>query len=360
MPSSGKAKRGGSASRSETAQAVLSRAGATGGGARTPRTGKDAHAEAAELTIVEGRRVLRLTRLQQLWWPDQAITKSDVIEYYRAASDVVVAHLRRRPFTMKRHYNGPRSPFVWIKDAPPELPEWIPVSEQPARSRNGALVRYPLLNDELALLWMVDFGCIDLHVWTSRADRPARPEVVLFDLDAAGVPFTAVVEAALLVRAALAGLGLESVPMTTGGNGMHVRVPLARRHTYEEARALATAVAHALRSAAGDLVTVERSLARRRGVFIDTTMNGHGQQIVAPYSLRPTAAAAVATPLAWDEVDARLRPERFTMPVVLRRLKRHGDLADALLRGDQRLPRDRKTAKAARQPPPHTRHRARP
>lgn len=265
--------------------------------------------------------------------------KADVVDYYQRIAPVLVPHLRGRPFTMKRHFNGPRSPFAWVKDAPPELPEWIRVSAQPAKSRRGALVRYPLVEDELALLWMVEFGCIDLHVWTSRVDRPDRPDTVLFDLDPAGVPFADVVRAALLLREALALLGLESFPMTTGGAGMHVRVPIARRHEYGQVRQFAEVVARALVASSGGLVTVERSLATRHGVFVDTKMNGHGQQVVAPYSLRPLPQAAVATPLDWEEVHDGLEPAQFGLAEVIARAEREADPAAPLLQGRQRLDR---------------------
>src|SRR5215211_7943282 len=268
---------------------------------------------ATRMEVRRGARSVTVTRLDQRWWPDLGIAKADAVDYYRRMAPVVVQHLRERPFTMKRHFNGPRSPFAWVKDAPPELPSWLPLSPQSAKSRGGALVRYPLVGDELALLWMLEFGCIDLHVWTSRADRPERPDVVLFDLDPAGVPFADVARAAVVLRDGLAALGLESYPMTTGGEGLHVRVPVARRHTYPEARKLANVVVAAFVGASSGLVTAERSPARRRGVFVDTKMNGHGQQIVAPYSLRPLPSAAVATPLRWDEVGEGLDPGAFGM-----------------------------------------------
>jgi bifunctional non-homologous end joining protein LigD len=286
-----------------------------------------------------GRRSVRLTRLERLWWPDEEIRKADVVTYYRRVASVLLPHLRDRPFTIKQHYNGPRSPFRWIKDAPPELPAWIPTSAQPARSRGGELVRYPLVNDELALLWMVEYGCVDLHVWPSRADRPDRPDFMLFDLDPAAVEFADVLDAAVLLRDALAALGLESVAMTTGGEGMHVRVPVARRHSHAEARELAEVVAGALVRTSAGLVTTERSLARRRGVFVDTKMNGHGQQIVAPYSLRPRPGGPVAAPLRWDELDERIEPGDFGMERVAERAEREGDLLAPLLHGRQRLDR---------------------
>ncbi len=177
-------------------------------------------------------RTVRLSRLEMLFWPDNGVRKADVVEYYARIAPVVLPHLRDRPFTLKRHYNGPRSPFEWIKDAPAEMPDWIPVAPLPAKSRGGELVRYPLVNDELALLWMIEFGCVDLHVWTSRADLPDRPDYVLFDLDPAGVRFADVVRAAHLLHEALEALGLDAFVRTTGGDGLHVQVPIDRGHTH--------------------------------------------------------------------------------------------------------------------------------
>jgi bifunctional non-homologous end joining protein LigD len=292
-----------------------------------------------ETTVRRGRRSVRLTHLERVWWPDAGIRKADVVAYYAAIAAALLPHVRNRPFTIKQHYTSPRSPFRWVKDAPPELPDWIPVSAQPARSRGGGLVRYPVVNDELALLWMVEFGCIDLHVWTARADRPDRPDFVLFDLDPAGAEFADVVAAAVALREVLAVVALAAVPMTTGGDGLHVRVPVERRHTHAEARAFAEVVAGALVRAAPRLVTSERSPSRRRGVFVDTKMNGHGQQVVAPYSVRPRPGAPVATPLRWNEVRPTLDPRSFTLTHVRDRVERDGDLAAPLLRGRQQLGR---------------------
>jgi bifunctional non-homologous end joining protein LigD len=273
----------------------------------------------------------------QLWWQGRGLRKSDAIAYYRAISPVLLPHLRDRPLTLKRHYNGPRSPFEWIKDAPPDLPEWIRVSPQPAKSRGGARVRYVVVDSLDALLWLVDWGCIDFHVWTSRTDRPDRPDYVLFDLDPAGVGFAEVVEAAQLLREALEALGLESHVKTTGGEGLHVHVPIARRHTHEQAREFAQVVAGALVRASRGLVTGERSPTRRHGVFIDTKMNGHGQQLVCAYSLRPTPAASVATPVGWDELEG-LDPQELTPGVVLERVEQGGDPFARVVTGRRRLP----------------------
>lgn len=247
---------------------------------------------------------------------------SDVSLYYGRIAPVLVPHLRNRPFTIKRHYTSPRSPFVWEKDAPPEMPSWIRVCPQPAKSRRGALVRYPLINSRRALEWVVGYGAVDMHVWLSRCDRPDRPDQLLLDLDPKGGAFADVVRAALAAKEVLEAAGLASVVHTTGGDGMHVRVPLARAHTFEESRVFAYAVA--------ELVEVD-------GVSIDAKMNGHGQQVVSVYSARPPDLV-VATPLHWEEVNERLDPRVFTPAAVLDRLRRYGDLAAPLLRGGQRLP----------------------
>jgi bifunctional non-homologous end joining protein LigD len=248
---------------------------------------------------------------------------SRVLAYYEAISPALLPYLRDRPFTIKRHYTSPRSPFVWEKDAPPELPPWIPICPLPAKSRGGALVRYPLINSRPALEWMVRYGAVDMHVWLSRCDRPDRPDQLLLDLDPKGGSFADVARAALRTKEILDAAGLLSVVHTTGGDGMHVRVPLRRVHTFEETRTFAYALAN--------LVDVE-------GVAVDAKMNGHGQQVVSVYSSRPPDLF-VATPLAWDEVQERLDPRSFTPEVVLERVQRHGDLAAPLLRSKQRLPR---------------------
>ena len=151
------------------------------------------------------------------------------------------------------------------------------------------------------------------------------------------MPFADVVRAALLLREALAALELASLAMTTGGAGLHVRVPIERRHCHADARAFAEVVAGALVRAEPGLVTTDRSLERRHGVFVDTKMNGHGQQVVAPYSVRPQPGAPVAAPLRWEELDETVDPRDFGMERVLERAERHGDLLAPLLRGGERL-----------------------
>jgi bifunctional non-homologous end joining protein LigD len=184
----------------------------------------------------------------------------------------------------------------------------------------------------------VNMGCIDLNTWYSRVDKSDRPDWVLFDLDpSADVGFRETVQVALLVKEALDGLELESFCKTSGADGIHVLVPVARRHTYADTRQFAEIVARALASTHRGLVTTEWTKAKRRGVLIDANQNGEGKTIASVYSVRPKAGAPVSTPLRWDEVDETLDPAAFTKDAVRKRVEEHGDLFEGVLKTKQSL-----------------------
>jgi bifunctional non-homologous end joining protein LigD len=281
-----------------------------------------------------------LSNLDKPFWPDEAITKGDLIAYYREVAEVLVPHLRDRPFTMKRHPDGWQGKSFFQKNAPSHMPEWIPRAPLPASTREGEtkVIEYALVNDELALLWMVNMGCIDLHTWASRADRPEKPDWVMFDLDPSeGSGFEEVIEVAGLVKQTLDLLELTSYPKTSGSRGMHILLPIARRHTWDEVREFAGIVAGALARAHPGLVTTEWARKKRKGVLVDANQNRQGATNASVYSVRPRPGAPVSTPLRWDEVVPGLDPTAFTMDAVLDRVARDGDLYEGVLAGGQSL-----------------------
>jgi bifunctional non-homologous end joining protein LigD len=298
--------------------------------------------EAVVDRVVKGSRELKLSNLDKVFFPVEGITKGDLLEYYRAVAPVLVPHLRDRPFTMIRYPDGIEAGHFFQKDAPKHMPEWIPrhralvsTRESPRRKK---WVEFALVNDELALLWMVNMGCIDMNAWYSRVDRPERPDFVLFDLDPSpDVGFAETVEVALLVKQALDAFGLVGFPKTSSAEGMHVLVPIERRYTYDDTRQFAEIVAGAIARTHRGLATTEWTKSKRRGVLIDANQNGEGKTIASVYSVRPRAGAPVSTPLRWDEVNAKLDPLSFTMETVLDRVRRHGDLFEGVLTTKQRL-----------------------
>ncbi|MDP9285891.1 MAG: DNA ligase D [Actinomycetota bacterium] len=292
--------------------------------------------------VRKGSREVRLSNLDKLFWPDEAITKGDLLGYYQAVAPVLVPHLKGRPFTMRRYPDGVSGKVFFQKDAPVHMPDWIPTFRALVSTRGQARAKkwidFPLVNDELALLWMVNMGCIDMNTWYSRIDRPDRADFVLFDLDPTPqVPWSQTIEVALILKELLDALGLESFPKTSGGKGFHVLVPLDRRSTYDDTRHFAELVAGAIARTHPKLATTEWSKARRRGVLIDANQNGEGKTIASAYSVRPKPGAPVSTPLAWDEVNGTLNPALYTMSVVLERVRERGDLYAGLLTRRQSL-----------------------
>ena len=315
-------------------------------GLREDKRAQDVRRERAALPteLTRGGRTLTLSNLDKPFWPDEGITKGDLLAYYRDVAPAVVPHLRDRPFTMKRYPDGAYGKFFFQKDAPKHMPEWIPTRRFEVSARDAKRTRkhvdFALVNDELALLWMVNMGCIDLNTWYSRVDRPDRPDFVLFDLDPSpDVGFAETIEVALLVKQTLDLLELESFPKTSGSEGIHVLVPIERRHSFDETREFSEIVAGAIARAHPRLATTEWSKAKRRGVLIDSNQNGEGKTIASVYSVRPKPGAPVSTPLRWDEVNASLDPSAFTMAAVLERVAREGDLYAPVLTTRQRLDR---------------------
>jgi bifunctional non-homologous end joining protein LigD len=298
--------------------------------------------EALPTEIRRGRRVLKPSNLDKVFWPEEGITKGDLIAYYRDVADAVIPHVRDRPFTMKRFPDGWQGDFFFQKDAPSHMPDWIKTAEIDVSTRETPrrrrTIRAPLVNDDLSLLWMANMACIDLNTWYSRVDNLERPDWVLFDLDPSpDVGFKETVQVALLVKQALDALELESFVKTSGSDGIHVLVPIARRYTYADTRRFSEIVANALARSYRSLVTTEWTKSKRRGVLIDSNQNGEGKTIASVYSVRPREGAPVSTPLRWNEVTEDLDPRAFTMDAVRDRIRKHGDLFEGVLTTKQSL-----------------------
>jgi bifunctional non-homologous end joining protein LigD len=219
------------------------------------------------------------------------------------------------------------------------MPPWIPTRTFRTHPRDGGsrLVDFPLLNSPEAVLWMVQMNCIDMNAWYSRVDKPDRPDFVLFDLDPPDDGFALAIRVAHLIREELERVGLDSYVKTSGADGIHVLVPIARRATYDQTYAFAERVARGLEERHPGLVTTEWLKRKREGVLVDHRQNARGKTIASVYSVRPKPGAPVSTPLRWDELSEDVTPRRFGMREALERVERHGDLLAPVLAGGQAL-----------------------
>jgi bifunctional non-homologous end joining protein LigD len=284
-------------------------------------------------------REVKLSSADRVLFPEVAVTKGDLFAYYDAVADWIVPHLRNRPFTMKRYREGARGTGFFQKQAPKGMPSWIPTRRFTTHPREGGarLVDFPLVNFREALLWMVQFHCIDMNAWYSRVDRPDRPDFVLFDLDPPDDGFQDAIRVAHLLRELLDALELRSYVKTSGADGIHVLVPITRRSGFDDTYAFAEAVSRRLEDEHSGLVTTEWLKRKREGVLVDHRQNGWGKTIASVYSVRPKPTASVSTPLHWHELTESTRPSDFSMEVVLERARRLGDLFEPVLRGGQAL-----------------------
>jgi bifunctional non-homologous end joining protein LigD len=295
----------------------------------------------SDLELAVGRRRVRVTHPERVLFPGDGVTKGDLAEYYAAIGDAIVPHLRDRPFTLKRYPYGIRGQPYFAKQAPKGKPPWIPTRRFRTWPREGEsrLVDFTLVDEPAALVWMVQMNCIDMNAWYSRVDKPDRPDFVLFDLDPPDSRngFVEAIRVAHLIREALEGLELRSYVKTSGADGIHVLLPIARRATFKQTYEFAELLSRQLEAQHPGLVTTEWLKKKRRGVLVDHRQNGHGKTIASVYSVRPKPGAPVSTPLRWEELTERIRPRDFGRREALDRVAKHGDLFEPVLRGGQAL-----------------------
>ncbi|MBV9401198.1 MAG: DNA ligase D [Bryobacterales bacterium] len=293
----------------------------------------DPNAEEQILTI--GRHRLKFTNLNKIFYPKDGYKKRDLLNYYDAVAPLIVPHLKDRPLSLKRYPNGIDEPFFFQKEVAPSFPKWLRME----LADDG--IRYVIGEDRATLLFLVNLGCIDHNPWMSRMGSLDNPDYILFDLDAQECGFAKIVEAALLVRRRLEQAELEGYPKTTGGDGMHVIVPLEPRYTYEQARSFAELISILVARERPDLFTTPRSVSRREKgkVYFDWAQVGKSKTISAPYVVRAYPGGPVATPLSWPEVTPKLHPEQFHIGNALARFERVGDLFEGVLNNPQKLER---------------------
>jgi bifunctional non-homologous end joining protein LigD len=269
----------------------------------------------------------RFTHLDKIFWPKERLTKGHVIHYYDRVANVILPYLRNRPMVLNRHPNGIRGASFFQKNVDPRyLPPFVKTISIRARS-TGRNVHYVVCNNKRTLLYLANLGCIEMHPWLSRTARIREPDYMALDLDPGGNPYSDVVAVARAVRKVIEQAGGTCLVKTSGKTGIHVIVPLRASHEFDEVRAVARTIARIVNRRLPRLTTRSPNAGRRsRKIYIDFVRNSTGQTLVAPYALRAFPGATVSTPLDWRELTSGLRPTRYTMRSIFRRLNGKGDI----------------------------------
>jgi bifunctional non-homologous end joining protein LigD len=260
-------------------------------------------------------------------YPEAGITKWDYVLACGRLAPFLLKGTRLRPLTVIRYPHGIHGESFYQKNAPDHTPEWI------STAREGD-IKYILLNDVSTLVWLANLACMEFHVAFHQTDLPDIPPEIVFDLDPSVDDFSKVVETALLTREVLQRLELDGFIKTSGASGLQIHVPLERIYTYEQTRKVGKFIAHYLAEQHPRLVTVTRQVKRRGDkVYFDYLQHWRGKTLIAPYSPRANPAAAVATPLLWEEVTPDLVPSMWNLHTIFPRLEQKGDLFDPLYIG---------------------------
>jgi bifunctional non-homologous end joining protein LigD len=283
-----------------------------------------------------------LTSLDRVLWPAVGFTKGDMLAYYEAISAVLLPHLEGRPLTLGRFPAGVEGAGFATTECRGR-PDWVRTVRVPLRS--GEVREQCVIDDLPSLLWAVNLGSIELHAFPSTAGRLEEPAFVVLDLDPGpGTGLTECCAIALRLSEMLDDVELKGFCKTSGGLGLHVYVPLAPGHSFDDTRAFARSLAARLAGERPDAVTDRRELSGRVGrVLVDWVPNSARALTVTPYSLRAADVPSVSTPIGWDEVEAaaaRAGDESlsFGPREVVERVRADGDPFRPVLELRQRIP----------------------
>ncbi|MCA9688649.1 MAG: non-homologous end-joining DNA ligase [Nannocystaceae bacterium] len=316
-----------------------------GGGSKTGGGSKRSSGKRASgITLTVGEREIDVSSPDSVMFPDDGITKRQLVEYYLHVSEVMVPHVRGRALTIERFPKGIGGKGFLQKQAADHYPPWIPRVRVPGKQ--GRDVDYPVANDPAALVYLANQRCVTFHITSAPARTPETPDQVIFDFDpqdGSQASFEKVRQCAGIVGEELDRLGLRTFLKTSGSRGLHVIAPIEPELDVDDVRAFARAIGERLATKHPRLMTVEM-LKKDRGdrVFVDYLRNGYAQTVVAPYTVRARPGAPVSTPLTWDELtDSDLNAQKYKIGDVLARLGKMRDPWHELAKHARSLPRAR-------------------
>ncbi len=282
----------------------------------------------SDTLTIEGHDI-KLSHSEKVFFPQENITKGDVVDYYSRISDAMLPYLKDRPLVMHRYPDGIDGEGFIQQKISDYFPDWVARVEV---QKEGGTITHVVCQDKATLVYLADQACIAPHVWLSRREKLDSPDMMIFDLDPPGDDFEPVRKAAFAIRDFLSDLGASVFVKTTGSRGLHVVVPLDAGSDYDTTRKFAQSVARILvRKHPNELTTEQRKDQRKGRVFLDYLRNSYGQTAVAAYSLRAKTGAPVSMPVTWQELeDKNIDSRSWTLKNVFDRLSDKGDAFESL------------------------------
>jgi bifunctional non-homologous end joining protein LigD len=273
---------------------------------------------------VDGHEIT-VTNPQKVLFPDDGITKGDLVDYYQRIADRMLPLVRDRPLHMNRYPDGIGGIAIQQKRVPDSFPPWI--ERVTVDLHKGGTITHAVIDNAATLVYLANYNMITAHVWLSRIQAPEQPDLLIFDLDPSDDDFGLVRRTALSLRSLLEEIKLVPFVKTTGSRGLHVVVPIVVSPSFEEAHLFADFVGQRLAAGDPDHLTTEFIKQKRAGrLFIDVNRNAYAQTVVAPYAVRARRRAPVAVPVSWSDVEtAGLRPDGITIGNVWKWLQAHDD-----------------------------------
>src|SRR5260370_15317643 len=289
-----------------------------------------------DLILQIGSERVSLTSLDRIYWPDQGLTKFDLLSYYLNISSHLIPFLKERPAILQRYPRGIKAPMFFQQDleSAPAFIKTVGLTNQEGRELN-----YAVYTTVGSLLHFVNLGTIEQHPWHSTAKHLDRPDYLMLDLDPKEAPWKNVLEVALVCKEVFEEVGLTAFPKTSRSSGIHVYLPLKPKHDYRNIAAVAEALASEVAQRATKIATIQRSLAKRQKqqVYVDAMQNARGKTIAAAYSARAKPGATVSMPLTWKQIEKGVKISDFTIKNVPGLLERSRDAWKQFLESRQTM-----------------------
>ena len=287
--------------------------------------------KAAKGDVLENERnfsseKVTFTNLDKDFWPKLKITKGDVVKYYNRMADFIVPFMIDRPQSLRRNPDGIKNDGFFQKNVAGLVPDWVATRKIKSKSTEES-TEYLLCQNRETLLFLANWGSIELNPWSSRIRSINNPDYMVFDLDPVDVPTKDLVTTALKVKELLDKMELKSYVKTSGGKGLHIYIPIKADYTYKQTQNICHILSQMVHRCLPDLTSLERSPSKRKGkVYLDYLQNSKGKTMASVYSVRPRENAGVSTPLEWSEVNEKLDLQSFNLTTIDKRMADKGDL----------------------------------